>query len=321
MSMRKLSDAFVADLKQGCLKPFVDRVKDDGTLLLCIRNGYINIYYRGGSLVRISEKPSATGYEIFFDKNYLKSGITVAFPEKTFIEMDADSVSWVEAFKFMKEAMDIHLSGKEALEREFQQLVVRENNYSRISNGTEYFFTDIEFSDSEISGPEPARFDLMGICWPASSRGNLSKCKPVMVEMKYGDEALRGVSGLEKHANNLKSVFGEAGNEIKLREIIQYQYNLLFDLGLIRVDKKGHIDLMNDLSPEVIFLLANTNPRGKKLRDELSMDYFDSLGKAVDLKFFVSSFSGYAMHTACMKSLEEFRRLNGVDFVAKPDNT
>ena len=42
------------------------------------------------------------------------------------------------------------------MEREFQQLVERENNRSSISGETEYFITDIELADS-ING---TRFDI-----------------------------------------------------------------------------------------------------------------------------------------------------------------
>ena len=56
--------------------------------------------------------------------------------------------------------------------------------------------------------------------------------------------------------------------------------------------------------PEVIFLLANHNPRSRKLLEVLRdvenpSDY--------DLRFFVSSFAGYGMHDACMLTLDEFK--------------
>ena len=52
--MRKLSDAFMEDL-QG-LKRYTSsrlstRIHWDETLMLAIRDGYINVYYRGGNLI------------------------------------------------------------------------------------------------------------------------------------------------------------------------------------------------------------------------------------------------------------------------------
>ena len=57
--------------------------------------------------------------------------------------------------------MDYHFSVKWKLEREFQQLVARENNRSAISNQTEYFITDIELAD------EQSRFDMLALKWRA----------------------------------------------------------------------------------------------------------------------------------------------------------
>ena len=43
------------DLDPG-INRFLEVVKKDATLCLEIRENYINIYYRGGNLVRIQEK-------------------------------------------------------------------------------------------------------------------------------------------------------------------------------------------------------------------------------------------------------------------------
>ena len=51
------------DLSAGYLKPVLDRVKSDQTLMLAIRDGYINVYYRGGSLLKLEEqKQREMGY-------------------------------------------------------------------------------------------------------------------------------------------------------------------------------------------------------------------------------------------------------------------
>jgi len=46
---RRLSDRFMKDLKSGLLQPLLQRVHDDPTLELEIRDDYINVYYRGGA--------------------------------------------------------------------------------------------------------------------------------------------------------------------------------------------------------------------------------------------------------------------------------
>lgn len=69
--MRKLSLNFMSDLKQrdGVLNPILERVKHDHTLMLAIRENYLNIYYRGGNILRLTEKCEGV-YEAWFDDNY-----------------------------------------------------------------------------------------------------------------------------------------------------------------------------------------------------------------------------------------------------------
>jgi hypothetical protein len=60
--MRGLSNKFINDLKIGILNPFLIAVMDDDKLNLEIRNNYINIYYRGGNLLRIASAGKAKEY-------------------------------------------------------------------------------------------------------------------------------------------------------------------------------------------------------------------------------------------------------------------
>ena len=67
--MRKINDEFIRELKEGCLSFFLEQVKNrKQELCLEIRNGYINIYYKGGNLLRITQKKN--GYNFYFDAKY-----------------------------------------------------------------------------------------------------------------------------------------------------------------------------------------------------------------------------------------------------------
>ena len=91
--------------------------------------------------------------------------------------------------------MDCFFSTKSNLEKEFQQLVVRENNSSSIANETEYFIVDIE-----LAGVLPgARFDMLAVRWLGSERRTPAALVPVLIEMKYANNALDGTSGLIEH--------------------------------------------------------------------------------------------------------------------------
>jgi hypothetical protein len=169
--MRELSPAFMDDLKgaNGVLYPILERVKLDHTLMLAIRENYINIYYRGGNILKVNFKKqdeSSNHYQSSFDVEYNKSGKTIPVLPTT-IKCQADAKTWVDEFSQLKEIMDIYFAKTGKSEREFQQLVARENNNSTISNESEYFVLDIEFTD-----PGNARFDMLAIRWDASKRKN-----------------------------------------------------------------------------------------------------------------------------------------------------
>lgn len=159
--MRELSGKFLDNFKNtnGLLYPIYKRLKQDDTLMLAIRDRYINIYYRGGSLLKIKEQ-GQNSYLSTFDEQYNKTGkIIPKLP--TVINHQDKAREWVDHFSLLKEIMDFYFSKQSKPEREFQQLIARENNISNISNDSEYFISDIEFADSGLN----ARFDMLAVRW------------------------------------------------------------------------------------------------------------------------------------------------------------
>ena len=63
--------------------------------------------------------------------------------------------------------------------------------------------------------------------------------------------------------------------------------------------------------PEVIFILANHNPRSTKLSSILEDPEVTAYEESpnFDLRFFVSSFAGYGLHSDCMLTPNEFHKL------------
>ena len=146
MKKRQLSDKFMNDLLNGRLQPLLKEVQEDDTLCLELRGNFndpcqkdeaINIYYRGGSLFKITRKDY--GYEIFFETKYLEkvNGLGLLSSNPSIEEA-------VGKIALYKQAMD--KSQKISLEKEFQQLIERVNNgiesNGDISNGTDYFIVD-----------------------------------------------------------------------------------------------------------------------------------------------------------------------------------
>ena len=308
--MRELSEKFLNNLMNpnGLLQPILERVKQDHTLMLSIRDSYINIYYRGGNLLKVQEQ-SQGSYRSSFDVQYNKYRKKLPFLPQT-ISSKKDVQGWVDAFPHLKEIMDRYFSTNGKPEREFQQLVARENNFSTISNQSEYFISDIELTDSGIG----ARFDMLAIRWLASQRKNGSNCRPALIEMKYADAALGGKAGLVKHLQDCISLFGDSDRYATLLSTMETQFNQLDKLGLLnfkRSSKGTRVKLDADVKPEVIVILANHNPRSSKLTTILNNPEIDAYDPALnfDLRFYVASFAGYALHADCMLTLSQFREL------------
>lgn len=327
--MRRLDDQFMEDLKQGILFPILERVRADHTLMLAIRRNYINVYYRGGNLLKLEKKTgNIRRYKPYFNPKYfgkeshqLRDWVKHnSLPLATREAADA----WVIKFGELKQEMDLHFGQKSKDEREFQQLIVRENNYSRLSNSTEYFFTDIEYTSPKGSSQNAEhllnlngkatsfRFDMLGVEWLSDSRDHTAarQCRPVIVEVKYGDASLAGSSGMKKHLRDMKAFLDSCHDE--LVATVNDQLSQLQDLGLIKIaNDKMRLQASTGQRPIVIFVVANANPRADGLRNEVA-ELAGLMGDGdpgFDIFFFVANFAGYAMHADSLLDLASFNRL------------
>ena len=304
--MRRISENFINNLKneEGSLYPIFYKIQHDDTLTLAIRENYINIYYRGGNILELTEQHDNT-YKTFFDNKYIKNNMSLDdLPQKICTKDDAKK--WNEKLLHFKENMDIHFAHKNNDEREFQQLVFRENNNSRISKNTEYFITDIEYQDKVKSS-----FDMLACKWLASDRQNEARITPAILEMKYGEDSIDGSAGLKKHLDDIIEFISDSNKYENLLNDMQSQINQLNQLKLINFKQNKNFDMFridNNGKLEVIFVLASYNPRSKMLKNILKSDEIRKVAKKsnFDLKFFISSFAGYAMHSACMWKYDQF---------------
>lgn len=302
---RKLSPEFMADLQQGILHPLLKRILIDDTLMLAVRDNYINVYYRGGNIIRLKEI-SKNQYSASFDENYAApfQGFSPK-PSPKRVESREDIECWIANIPEMKQVMDFWFQKYQKSEREFQQLVARENNHSAISNETEYFVADIELTSADIG----ARFDILAFKWPAGDRKS-GKVQLSLIEMKYGDSALRGDSGIIGHLNQISKYLTDNLKRTEIADMATEQINQLNKLGLIRHTKGEAREFKVDASTfEVVFLFANHNPRSTILLEELKRmktSLPSTANKIFDLRFFVASTAGYALHQACMMDIDNY---------------
>jgi len=282
---RGLDKNFMAALleKDGQLHSFLELVKRDHTLDLEIRENYINIYYRGGSIVKIGPEKDKNGeYKFHFDPNYFGKN-----SEKIKVTIDK--------FPEMKKAMD--LSKKLKIEREFQQLIVRENNYSSIAKSTDYSIADIEYAEND------GRSDMIAVKWESDteSRKNTVGLGLALIEVKYGDNALKDDSGIIAHLKNANKI------PIKsLKDKMKVCFNQKRELGLIPSIEKDIGSFDNKQKTDFIFILINHDPAKSNLKKEIEKinpnDY-----QNLNIKFAVSSFMGYGLYVENIYDLEKFK--------------
>jgi len=316
---RILSDNFIRDFKEGLLFPVLKEVREEGmTLDFQIRNEEAHIYYRGGKILGVKPGQVPGQYVFFFDINYFLSGEEELLP-KASIQSDTDVTAWIRKLPALKRAIDRYYGTKqEKSEREYQQVVTRENTYSAGANQTDYFIVDIEYQTSKgLENGKATKFDMLGILWlaEAATRKNAHKQRPrlAVFEMKYGDGALKGKSGLLEHVEKtLNFAMTDNGvQELKKEAVTLFQQKR--ELGLVRFGAKaqpGEILALSDDKPQFIFLLANHNPRSTVLKTELESEKFRTnhaaLSEYMDIRFAVASFLGYGLYETCMLPLDAF---------------
>ncbi|MFN2262252.1 MAG: hypothetical protein ABR595_09340 [Psychroflexus sp.] len=311
---RQLDEEFITALLRGDLKELLQYIKRDNSLDLEIRENYINIYYLGGNILKVSKKGNT--YKFSFNFNYLKPAQSLQEnfikKQKTDIQKHKADQNWNAYFPLAKQAMDFHFSTNHKEEREFQQLIVRENNYSSVANSTDFFIIDIEYDNRA-----GARFDIVAVEWPsvASIRKLQNGFKPklVVIEMKYGDGAFKGSASLKKHCDDFNSFSSSATylNAFKSEMLTVFSQKRL--LGLIPCLSVSRND--NDFDEfeeeiDLVFLISNHDPASSILQTELT-----GLSDE-NIKFITSNFMGYGFYNHNIFYLDQFLARFGTQIYA-----
>lgn len=300
--MRKISEQFKKELLTGSLHNLLTYVKEDDTLDLELRGSEITVYYRGGALLSIEEKEKDFEWKPL-DAEYKKS--------KTI--MPETSVENIERYiPQAKHVIDKYIvcGPKNHLgEKEIQQLVIKENNYSPNSDDTDYFIVDMEYQDSV------GRFDLVALRWDSNSASRKSNnVSLAIIEVKQGINAIRTTiskkcdikPGLKKHQEDFYVFCKNAVIKREFMEDMLTVFKQKCELGIISANSKiksiteeTNLSIVGDL--DFICLLANYKKSSKSLVNELSV--------MPDCKFFTSSFTGYGLYSKCIMNKEEILRL------------
>jgi hypothetical protein len=217
--MHKLSPPFLNCLKSGFLSAITECVRSDPDLNLEIREDYINVYFKGLALLKLSKTRSPLRFRAEINEKFLKGmELPLDFTENTVHQ-------FVNKIPLMKE--NIARVGKRSLELEYEQMIIRANNYES-RNNTEYFVVDRQYSVNV------GRFDLTGFYWSRMNREKYQEVPVCLMETKFAlnndiktiDKQLgRYYSWIQEHA----AMFAEEMENIFKQKLALHLYRQRLD--------------------------------------------------------------------------------------------
>lgn len=244
--MRKLSPTFMDALQNGFLSGLTQAVIADKDLDLYIRDNYVNVYYKGNSLLRLDEK-SAESYRASIDPKFQGN---LAIPNL----VDRQSTDrFLRHVPALKENIIRHGS---RLEIEYEQLIIRANNLEPNTN------SDIYIVDRQYVLPE-GEIDLLGFWWPSGRRSRGQTVAPCVIEIKFAlNQEIRHVH--QQLARYYEAVRAKAADvaadaESMLRQRLKLG---LYDQAQNRLDAMRTLTFARDIEQfQFILVLVDYNPR------------------------------------------------------------
>lgn len=283
--MRRLTDKYFNCLKSGFLSGITESVKGDPDLNIEIRNHYINVYYKGNSLLKLRETPSFQ-YRSEIHKKFLeKLDLPLEFTESNITQ-------FLSAIPFLKQNIVRH--GKRSLEVEYEQMIIRANNFEP-RNNTEYFIVDRQYTMKE------GRFDLTGIFWEMTHHHRDQEVPVCLMEVKF---ALN--SDIRQVHNQLSRYYDAISpHAADIAEEMQAIFRQKIDLGLYRQPANRlaalkTLKFIKDIKKfQFILILVDYNHKSTKL----DLKKISTLPFADQVKVF---FTGFGMWNENVETLANF---------------
>jgi hypothetical protein len=272
--MRQLSPSFIRELKTGFLSDLTRQTIADADLDLELRAGYVNLYYKGNSLLNLKET-KAGGYHVAVHANFA-AGLDLP----TVLGNAAQTAQFLECLPQLKE--NVIRRGKHSLEVEYEQLVIRANNFEP-RNVSEYFIVDRQYALGRD------RFDLVGFYWDRRRRRAGQAVPLCLFEVKF---ALNPDIG-EIHEQLSRYHTAIAPRLPQLAEEFQGVFRQKLELGLYRQDAQRlramrTLTFSSDLSQvHFVLILVDYNPHSRRLNE----DKLRRLPFAQQIKIFKSGFA------------------------------
>jgi hypothetical protein len=245
----------MACLASGHLTQLIQTVRQDYDLNLEIRDGFLNIYFKGHSLLKLSEGK--------------RERYTVAVHKKFTHDLDLpqvlDNQRAVEKFVncIPKLKQNILQNGKGSLEIEYEQMIIRANNYEP-RNNSEYFIVDRQYT------VDVGRFDLTGFYWDRRARRKGQEVSPCLMEVKFAlNQDIREVhEQLVRYYNALRPIASQFAEEQEM--MLRQKLALgLYCQSQDRLDAMKTLVFSRDIAQfQFILILVDYNPNSAKFDPE-----------------------------------------------------
>lgn len=300
-----ISNNFINDLEDGILRNILKYVKSDTTLAMEIRKDCINIYYRGGSLLKIKEV-GENEYNGYFDKNYIKTESNQSVVVECIPKIDSVSKAnkLIEYIPKIKQQMDLWMKVEmpSGGEREYKHIVAKENNYGFIGKESDYFIGDIEYRGSLNN----YLFDMIGVKWTIDN-DNSENLDLALFKMYYGDKRLKTAQAILNDLNNMIDFLCDKESLSLLKLDLEQIYNAKAILGLLYPYKELKIGFTNKI--EIVYIFGNQSNENDNLKNLLieikDSKQYEEISKIADIKIATASFMGYALYEKNMIKIED----------------
>lgn len=226
-------------------------ILSDDTLCPVLRKDKIDIYYRGYKAFSLTGDGIVRNHDEFNNELYVYD-----VPE------DISKEKFMEYLPYIKQNIDLWIGAgnKSPYEREFMQLIMRENNSKAAGNLSDYFIIDMEHQYKK-RGPIP---DLAGLIMERGKRKRKTY-RLSIIEVKYLDRAFTGTAGIRAHIDDYVRLLNDQNLQIDLKSDICEMFYQSKKLGLLPgiKNKYERIEISNE-RPELLLALISRNTNNGK---------------------------------------------------------
>jgi hypothetical protein len=246
--MRGINERFINDLKSESLSFFLHQVKNNPNICLEIRKDYINLYYKGGSALKIIQ--NKRWYSFYFDSKYCLNKDN----DKNFEYFNnlnhSDCKAFIDSFPLILEEMDSWFERHPKPEREYQHNLIKKNQKQLI-------VTDIEYAGK--ANDKGFRLDMIGL--NRSEEG----FQVIIFENKFGTGAIGGKAGIGKHYLDIVNILSSPEVKEDLIGSVVKIANNKTELGLMELP----IRRQEIKDVEILFVIAGYNEKSQSLANEV----------------------------------------------------